>query len=220
MEFLALHDYTEGLLIFTVLFTFIFSLRHYDRHRAFRIIPYYIGLCGILTGAECYYYISPNDRFALTFDTIITVTFTIVEFCVFNLLILHYITGAGRRLAIKVNAVLFFGGEIVAYIRAFPRNPVISMVIVEGIALLSPCAIYFYEFFTNMNTKALKDRPSFWIVTAIIYQSVGAGALLLSKEYMGRFGDGAYALGNVFYCILFVLFMRAYKCSPEELAVG
>jgi hypothetical protein len=90
------------------------------------------------------------------------------------------------------------------------------MCVMEGVALVLPCSIYFYELFTGVNTKALKDRPSFWIVTGIIYQCVYNASLALSKEYMGRFGDGAYAFAILFYCILFVLFMRAYKCSPEE----
>jgi hypothetical protein len=215
-EFLALHDYCDGLVIFIILIAFVFSLRHYGRHRALRIIPYYFGCWLLMEGVEIYWYISPRgDRFPNVLSAI-AASFAIFEFCVFSLLILHYVAGAGRRLAVKLNTVIFLIAEIFLYFRAFPRSAVVSMNLLEAAALVPPCVIYFYELFTNMNTKALKDRPSFWVVTGIIFQAAYNASLLLSMEYMGRFSDGAYALGILFYCILFVLFMRAYKCSPEE----
>jgi len=204
-------------MILITLIAFIFSLRHYGRHRAFRIIPYYFGFF-LLTGAlEFYRYISPRvDPVADMVDTTGAAMLTIFEFCVFSLLILHYITGAGRRLVLKLNTGIFFIAEIFLYLRAFPRNPVISMCKLETVGLVLPCGFYLYEVFTNMNTKALKDRPSFWIVSGIIYQTVYNACLTASMMYLGRFSDGAYAFAIFFYCILFVLFMRAYKCPPEE----
>ena len=220
-EFLAQHNYCEGLLLFTALIAFVFSWRHYDRNRAFRIIPYYIGACLLLETVGFISYVSPRgDRFVSSLELISTIAFTIFEFCVFSLLILHYIAGAARRLAIKLNAVLFFMGEIFLYLRAFPRIPILRMCQLELIALVPPCMIYFYELFTSMDTKALKDRPSFWLVTGIICLGVFSLTSMLTFMYMGQFGDGAYALGNLFYCILFVLFMRAYKCNPQEAPAG
>jgi hypothetical protein len=215
-EFLAQYDYCEGLMIVVILIAFIFSLRHYGRHRALRIIPYYFAAWLLIEVLEYYRYItSPGGRFGLVLNAI-AASFTVFEFCVFSLLVLHYITGARRRLAVKLNAVIFFIVEIFLYIRAFPKNAIFSMDLLEAAALVPLCVIYFYELFTNMNTKALKDRPSFWIVTGIIYQGVYNASLVLSMEYMGRFSNGAYAFSILFYCILFVLFMRAYKCNPEE----
>jgi len=219
-EFLALYDYSEGLILFIVLVAFIISLRHYSRHRALRILPYYFAFWLLMEAAEFYRYISsPNHRVTLALNAM-AVSFTIFEFCVFSLLILHYVVGAARRLAVKLNTVIFFIAELILYFRSFPRNALVSINLLEAVALVPPCAIYFYEFFTNMNTKALKDRPSFWVVTGIICQGAYNASLLLSMEYMGRFGDGAYTLGILFYCILIVLFMRAYKCSPEERVVA
>jgi len=215
-EFLALYDYCEALLVFTILVAFIFSLRHHGRHRAFRIIPYYFGSWLLMEGVQFYWYISPrSDRFANLLN-LTTALFIVFEFCVFSLLILPYIEGAGRRLAIKLNMAIFFMAEIFLYFRAFPRNQIVPMSMVAAAALVPPCAIYFYELFTNLNTKALKDRPSFWIVTGITCQTAYNASLLVSMEYTGRFGNGAYDFAILFYCILFVLFMRAYKCSPAE----
>jgi hypothetical protein len=220
-EFLSLHDYSEGLMIFVSLIAFIFSLRHYGRHRALRIISYYFAFWLLMEGVEFYRYISPRgDRFANALDLIGAAILTVFEFCVFSLIIFHYIAGAGRRLAIKLNTVIFSAAEIFLFFRKLPQNPLFSMGLLEAAALVLPCVIYFYEFFTNMNTKALKDRPSFWVVTGIIYQGIYNTCLTLSMEYLGRFGDGAYTFAILFYCILFVFFMRAYKCSPEEAAVA
>jgi hypothetical protein len=219
-EFLALYDYCQGLMIVVTLIAFIFSLRHYRRHRALRIVPYYFGGWLLMDGFQMYWYISsPGVRYAHV-DNAIIASLTVFEFCVFSLLILHYINGAGRRLAVKLNTVIFFIAEVFLYIRTFPRNAIFSMDLLEAAALVLPCVFYFYELFTNMNTRALRDRPSFWIVTAIIYQGVFNFCLTLSMEYMGRFSDGAYAFAIIFYCILFVFFMRAYKCSPEERVVA
>jgi hypothetical protein len=220
-EFLALHDYMEGLMIFIVLIAFIYSLRYYGRHRALRIVPYYFAFWLLMAGVEFYLYISPRGNpFASALDTIGAAILTAFEFYVFSLLILHYIAGARRRLAIKLNTVIFFIAEILLYLRVYPRNPIIPMCLLEGAGLVLPCVMYFYELFTNMDTKALRNRPSFWIVTAIIYQGVYNTSLTVSMKFMGRFSDGAYAFAILFYCILFVLFMRAYKCSPEERVVA
>lgn len=198
------------------LIAFFFSLKHYGRHRAFRIIPYYFGSWLLMEGTQFYWYTSPpGDRFTYVLN-LITACFIIFEFCVFSQLILYYIAGAGRRLVMKLNTVIFFIGEIFLYFRGFPRNPIVSMCLLESAALVPPLVIYFYELFTNMNTKALKDRPSFWVVTGIMCQNVYNTCLTLSMEYMGRFSSGAYTFAILFYCVLFVLFMRAYKCRPEE----
>jgi hypothetical protein len=219
-EFLALYDYCEGLGALIALIALIYSLRYSGRHPAFWIIPYYFAFWLLMVGVEFYFYISPRgDPFASAFDNACTAIFTLFEFCAFSLLILHYIAGAGRRLAIKLNTIIFFIAEIFLYFRAFPRNPIFSMSMLETLALVPPCVLYFYELFTNMNTRALKGRPSFWIVTGILYQSVFNATLTLSMQYMGRFSEGAYAFGILFYCILFLLFMRAYKCIPEERVV-
>jgi hypothetical protein len=118
-------------------------------------------------------------------------------------------------LAVKLNTVIFFMAEIFLYFREFPRNPYFWMGLLEAVALLPPCVIYYYELFTGIDTTALKDRPSFWVITGIICQAACNAFLMVSMKYMGRFGDGAYAFGILFYCILFVVFMRAYKSSPE-----
>jgi hypothetical protein len=199
-EFLAQHNYCEGLMIVTALITFIFSLRYYGRRRAFRIIPYYIGFClfqELVVGF--YWYVSPSgDRLANSLESISIIAFTIFEFCAFSLLIFSFIAGAGRRLALKLNAVVFFIAEILLYLRTFPRISIYSNSLFELIALVPPCLIYFYELFTTTNTKALKDRASFWVVLGVASLSVFSFTLLLSFEYLGRFGDGAYALGYVF----------------------
>lgn len=208
-------------MIFTGLITFIFSLRHCGRHRAFRIIPYYVGLFLIQsTIVDFYWYLLPRDRSAIAIEDISTTVFTIFEICAFSLLILQYIVGAGRRLAIKLNLVLFVMVEIFFSLRALPPITSLQISLVEPVALALPGVIYFYELFTIVNPKALKDRPSFWIVSGILYLSVVSVISMLTFEYIGRFGGDAYALGNIFYSILFVLFMRAYKCNPDEWAVA
>lgn len=203
-----------------VLIAFIFSLKYYSRHRAFRVLPYYFGGWIVMVGQQFYWYISP---FAVRYAYVlhgIAAAFTVFEFCVFSLLILHFIAGVGRRFAIKLITVILSIAEIVLYFRTVPRNPVVSMGLLEAGGVMLFCAVYYFELFTDMNTKPLKDRPSFWIVTGIICQNTYNTSLVLSMEYMGRFSDGAYTFGILFYCLLFVLFMRAYKCHPEEKAVA
>src|SRR5579863_6676150 len=111
-------------MILTILIAFIFSLRHYGRDPALRILSYYFAFFLLSMGVEFYLYISPrDDRFANDLASICFCALVIFEFCVFSLLILHYITGPGRRLAIKLNTVIFFLVEIFLYFREFPRNP-------------------------------------------------------------------------------------------------
>ena len=217
VEFLARYNYSETLMIVVLLTALIYSLRNYSRHRALRILPYYFGGFLLLTGIEFYWYCSPkDDRFAVDLYNTSAAFSTVFEFWVFSLLLLHFIAGSGRRLAIKLNMAIFSLAEILLYFRTLPRIPIVQMNLLQAIALVLPCVLFFYEVLTNMDTRPLKDRPSFWIVSGIIYQCIYNLCLLLSMEYMGRFSDGAYVFAILFYCLLFVLFMRAYKCRPEE----
>jgi len=208
-------------MVFITLIAFIFSLKQYGQHRFLRILSYYFAFFLLAEGMEFYMYISPKgDRFAVLLASLWDDALTIFEFCVFSLLILRYIVGAGRRLAVKLNTVIFFIAEIILFFRTNPRNSIIPLGLLEAAAIVPPCIIYYYELFTSMNTKALKDRPSFWVVTGILCQGICNSSLTISMEYMGRFGDGAYDFGILFYCILFLLLLRAYKSSPEERAVA
>lgn len=217
LEYLAQYNYCETLFILVLLTAFVYSLRNYRRHRALRVLPYYFGAFMLLEGIQFYWYSSPrDDRFATVFYNTSTACITVFEFCVFSLLFMRFTAGARRRLVIKLNLVIFCIADIILFFRTFPGNPAVSINLLQGIGLLTPIAIYFYELFTNMDTRPLKDRPSIWIVSGIIYQALYNFFLLLSMEYLGKYSDGAFAFAILFYCLLFVLFMRAYKCRPEE----
>ena len=208
-------------MLVTALIAFIYSLRNYSRHRGFRIIPYYIGFFlfqALLV--DFYWYLSVQDRSALAIERLSSTAFTIFELLVFSLLILQYIIGPGRRLAIKLNVAVFFVVQTLFYLGVLPRILTLQMYLLEPLALVLPGVLYYYELITIVNPKALRDRPSFWIVSGILYLSVTSVTSMLTFEYIGRFGDAAFALGNIFYSILFVLWMRAYKCSPDEWMVA
>src|SRR5579863_6942412 len=92
---------------------FIYSLRHYGRQPALRIVPYYFGFWLVMMGLEFYRYISPTgDPLVHDLHAIVTAIFTVFEFCVFSPLILHYVEGPRRRLAIKLNTGIFLIAEI------------------------------------------------------------------------------------------------------------
>ena len=217
LEFLALHNYCEGLMVLTALIAFILTLRHPGRNVAIRIIPSYLGCLLIAMAIDFYSYSSPvGNRLAASLEWISTTVITLFEFCVFSLLILYYIESSRLRLAIKLIAVLFFAAEIVVFFWAFPNIPIFSICLLEAIALVPVWSIYFYEVFSATNSKSPKDQASLGLVIGIM--SLGAYSLItfLSRKYLGRFADGAYAFGNLAYSVFFVLLVRACKRNVPE----
>jgi hypothetical protein len=135
------------------------------------------------------------------------------EFVICNIFILHSVRFPPRRRLIRINGLLFFLILILIYLRLYRGGT--SVLIPESVFLVFACLIYFYDLFSMMDQKPLKDNPSFWVITAILFLNACSIPLQLTFDFLGRYAEAAYSLNDILYGILFILLIRAFLSSPE-----
>jgi hypothetical protein len=60
----------------------------------------------------------------------------------------------------------------------------------------------------------LKNQPSFWIITGILFLNTSSIPMLLTAGLLGNYSAAAFCLNFILYSILFILIIRAYLCTP------
>jgi len=206
-------------MILIAIVALVVSLKLYYRHRSLRFFSYYIGLSLIQSGADFYRHLAPkHDPFAYELIVIADIVFIVFEFSLCTFFILRYITGKARRWAVKLNATTFFIFLVLFLVHKLPIIVFSKLWLVESVALVPPCLIYFYELFLTVNSRSLKEQPSFWIVTGVLFLNSCSIPLLVSLEYLGSLEGTLFGLNDILYSILFVLIIRAFRCRPEEAA--
>ncbi len=211
--------YAVPLVLATVI-ALVFSIRHYQSHRTLRIFTYYI-FFSLLTDIAAFWErassgIGHGEHIALN---IYYNLFIVIEFLAFSLFILHYIRKRSARLAIKTTIIVFLAMFLwISFIHFgfVPSRQYINYIIAESVFLVLPCLIYYYELFITLTARPLKDEPSFWAVTGIFVLKSCSIPLWLTLTWLGRFALIAFSLNSVLYCILFILLVRAYCCSPDK----
>src|ERR1700722_5103102 len=203
-----------GIMMFLALTALVTSIRYYGRHRNLRIFTYYIAFSLTETLVAFSAFAGPDFNFYPSVLLDITyVTFTVFEFIVCNLFILQYIRSPFRKRLIRINGGLFLTFLVTSLLLKRMQTTIFFL---ESVFLVLPCLIYFYELFLIVSLKPLKNQPSFWVVTGILFLNACSIPLQFTIRFLGRYGEAAYSLNDILYCILFILLSRAYFCSPEN----
>jgi hypothetical protein len=140
------------------------------------------------------------------------------SFIACNLFILHYIGSPLKRRIIRINGLLYFGVLIFAAAKTSFRLSEMFLAVSESIFLVPPCLVYFYELFSTVNLRPLKNQPAFWVVTGMLFLNASIIPLYLTVEYLGNYTMQSYTLNYILYSIFFILLIRAYLCPPENSA--
>jgi hypothetical protein len=204
-----------GLMMMATLAALIVSLRYYNRHKDLRIFTYYIfiSLLQDLTG----FFADPGKFNPITSTTIMASSenaFMLFEFIVCNYYILGHLSSVRRRMAVKINALFFFSFLLWMGIWHYKRFYQSTFFIFESIFLVLPCLFYFYELFVNVGPDPLKNQPSFWVITGILFLNACSVPMLLTLGLLGNYSHAAFCLNFILYSIFFILLIRAYLCTP------
>ena len=215
ISFLSLNYYCVGIMMFLALTALVTSIRYYRRHRNLRIFTYYIAFSLVESMVAYFSFVYPKFKFYQSFMLRGTyVCFGVFEFVVCNIFILHYIRSPLRRRIIRINGLLFL--LFLIAMMTVIRRITVSIFILDSVFLVPPCLIYFYELFLTVSPKPLKDQPSFWVITAILFLNACSIPLQLTFDFLGRYAEAAYSLNDILYGILFIMLIRAYLCRPEN----
>lgn len=213
LSFLSPNFYCVGIMMFLAVAALVASIRYYQRHRSLRIFTYYIAFSLTESMVAYFSFVYPKFDFYQTFILRITYgSFAVFEFVICNFFILHYVGSPLRRRIIRINGLLFL---LILTVLIMIHRIAVSIFILDSVFLVPPCLIYFYELFLTVNPKPLKDQPSFWVITAILFLNACSIPLQLTFDFLGRYAEAAYSLNDILYGILFIMLIRAYLCSPE-----
>jgi hypothetical protein len=199
----------------TALAALVVSLRYYNRHRDLRIFTYYILFSLLQSLTDFFVHGAKLDEITsriilASFENV----FMLFEFIVCSYFILQHLISGRRRRAVKVNALIYFcfllwvGGR---HYKAIYMN---TFFFYESIFLVLPCLLYFYELFLYIRPEPLKNQPSFWIITGILFLNASSIPMLLTAGLLGNYSAAAFCLNFILYSILFILIIRAYLCTP------
>ena len=219
VAFLAKSHYLVVAMIFFTIAALVVGIIRYRYHRTLRIFTWYIAF-SLLTDliASYIYAYWPRGSFPMQVMNATTIIFSLFEFVVCNLFILHYISSQPRRRIIRISGLLYFAALLFVVFVTYPLYYDEYYTVPEAIFLVIPCLFYFYELFLTRNLRPLTDQPAFWVVTGILFLNACDIPLLVTANFMGNAHDfnEAYSLNYVLYSILFVLLIRAFLCPPEE----
>jgi hypothetical protein len=217
-SYLSGYYYCVGIMVVSAVAAFLISLKYYGLHKELRIFTYYIAL-SIIQDMTVFFFLGrqwekgPFYRVAGYFTNF----FMLAEYSIFVLFILAFISSRKRKWVIWINSLVFFGVVLRIWIGmpAFLYSG--ELFLVESLFLILPCLLYFYELLMHVSPEPLKNDPSFWVVTGILFLNACSIPLLLTRHMLGKYSEAAYSLNYLLYAILFLLLNRAYRCKPATI---
>ena len=219
ISFLSFSYYGVCLMIVCTIAALVVSIVCYRRHKTLRIFPYYIASSLFSDMAVLFAFLYwPGDDLLMAIMSASRYAFLIFEFIVFSLFILRSISSPLWRRIIRINVLVFFVLLAIAVALA-PRHLGIQpmhYILLQSVFLVPPCLIYFYRLFQTTDLQPLKDQPSFWVITGMLFLKACSIPLMLTVTSMVGHENEAYTLNYILYSLLFVLLIRAYFCAPPN----
>jgi hypothetical protein len=207
--------FSDSLGIILSIIAFIVGLKHYKEPKELRIITYYSGVAVAYDIIGTYFQLLNNLTVGIVGESILSV----IEFIIFCIYLYRAISSHRMRAIIKFfywtfPALLFF-----AWIKWKRLDMPTLAYVLDALYLIVPCLVYFYELFTTSKLLFLKNHPSFWIVTGILFYNSCTIPLFLLTGYFARKAPSyehlISSLNYILYSILYLLFIRAYLCRTK-----
>ena len=219
--------YTHLLSFFIAIIALIISLQKNKEHKSLKNFKFYflayIIACllifsTVLFAKTRYYFLPKIVAPALDF------AFTIIEFLMFasffkNLLaITKYVTQIRRIQRLFILVAL---GLTIRDILAFTmlrQETLQNIFTIQAICLIILCIFYYITLFQIEPIPVLKGNPEFLVATGLSFLLISTLPLSIFINYIERYSYGFYrylfSIFHVFYCLLFLMIIRAYLCKP------
>jgi hypothetical protein len=212
LSWLLQNHYTVLLMILATIAALIISIKNYRRHRELRIFTFYILFSLTQDTSDFYRSMSPKGAFTpMILEACATLGFLLFEFAVWTYFVLSHITSSKRRRIVKTFPVVFLV-IMICFMRF--KFGWVNLLLLNCTLLALPCFFYFYELFLQVHEKPLKDQPSFWTITGILFFNCCSIPLYLNIHAFGKEANTAFSLNYLLYTLFFALLIRAYLCNP------
>jgi hypothetical protein len=88
---------------------------------------------------------------------------------------------------------------------------------IQAMFLLVPCIYYYLNVFFHMTWGSLLEKPKFWITTGLTFFMLSTLPFSTLTNYLRATNGDAYfvlySIFNLFYCLLFLMILKAFRCT-------
>lgn len=151
-------------------------------------------------------------------------TITIIEFLAFFYVIKNHIVGIKRKRYLNLLLPGFISWVVIYFIYYNTASHEIDnyflqvVFTIQASFLIIACLIYYADLFTVEPKDSVKAYPSFWAITGITFFMLCTLPFSIFGLYLVKANrhlyDQLFTVFEVFYCILFLMIIRAYFCKP------
>jgi hypothetical protein len=223
--------YTEPLLLLVLCIAFVIAIKHRNKYRILRFFPLYmISLILAFITFLLPYFIEATKhwlRSPLNISSYADYLFTLIEMIIFSHFYFHLTRiQLVRQLIVIVNMIFFLFFIIMffkeeSYFLLITERTESIVYTVEAVLLLVICSFYFFELYKKKPYLNLKNEPSFWISTGLLFFLACTLPYSLLENYIAKhypgFDISLYSIFYIFYILLFLMIIRAYLCKPEKM---
>jgi len=180
-----------------------------------------MALVECIVGYSFYFINISENSYDITVNIVINI-FLLIEF--FSLFIFYNKNIKNVILKKWLMIAVSFYVIIISFIWLFVRSPFLypaEYFFIQSVFVLILGIISIIDFFRGKLGLNLLNEPSLWITTGTLLYFLCTIPLYLAKEFIlderGYIHEPAlYSINYICYCILFLLIIRAYLCSPIE----
>lgn len=222
--------YTDLILFIIAIITFTFSCISKNKLIQLKLIQIYlITFILLFTNSYCYHLSIYNK---LSYPSLIKIELTeayivsLFEYISFSHFLYAAIQNKKFKRVIKVISIILIFTFLITYVKStfyvtdFKYQKIHSIYILESSALLIFCSFYFIELFKSLPIFKVTDSPNFWVSSGLMLYLIGTFPITIIMAYIHSTDlslyRNLYSIIYIFYVLLFLSIIRAYKCKPSE----
>jgi hypothetical protein len=205
----------------------IVSIRNKNQHKDLGLIRVYAisyAFFHLIVIAHCLLPVG-NDhllyaRISIIYDEI----FTVIEFLIFSKLIYNQL--AVRRLKYLHLSILVIVTIMLLYLVAeelvdqtLIPDRVHNAFLIQALGLCVVCVLFFIDYYLKDPRTYNFKHPIFWIITGVSFTMFTSIPFSVTMNFIQKNNlelyEKLFSIFYILYVILFVLIIKAYRCSPS-----
>jgi hypothetical protein len=207
-----------GLFFFESLLTAIVGFLQKNKPRVLRMLPF-LALVSFLQTSISFFCLSYDFDLetAQKINNTAVFVYILVEFLIIYQLTLGITKTRILRYIMFFPFWSFILFSIYVYYNAdFSVCLPVAFNISNSFCIVVPCLFYFYETFKSPPLNNLSQDPCFWVITGYLFMSICTLPFYALEDYIFTNLIHLYhqvcMLNTVFYCLLFLLILKSFKC--------
>jgi hypothetical protein len=217
--------YTQAMTFVLAAVTIFIALKNWNRSGNLRsLFPFFTFyfLLQVITLYACLSY-TRNDRNLLLIFRYFDFVTTVTEFLAFSYYAKGQIKNEHLKSIIRKAQIFFLLVASILFTVTIINYRITQATLqytysIEAAFLIVISFYYYYDLFKQQPSFQLLELPSFWVITGMSFFMVCTlpfsifGQFIVKSNY--RLYLQVFCIFNIFYCLLFLMIIKAYKCKP------